>query len=289
MTPPKERICMMSDEKTGGITLNLNAVPSCIDEPAKALLNPSAKELGGFFGDLLNMITGKVHFSAEKRRIQQEHDLKAFRDGLSRKLEEKPAEHLVEPRLQVVGPAIESAKFCLEEPQISQMFQNLLANAADERYQSKLHPSFPAIIAQLSPLDAENFSLFQSKSQYPLVEYRYIFFNKTYTVVQSNVFAANPRMKTYDDSLLQSASLSSLERQGLVEISYDSYIPDEECYKVFDDMKLLLEMKKRIAVAPAGGFQHPEDDNKIVDAVASKGLVELTPLGKSFLMVCFSV
>ena len=54
-------------------------------------------------------------------------------------------------------------------------------------------------------------------------------------------------------------------------------------------MKLLLEMKKRIAVAPAGGFQHPEDDNKIVDAVASKGLVELTPLGKSFLMVCFSV
>ena len=75
MEPPKERNEIMSDEKSGGNTFNINAVPSCVDEPVKALLKPSANELGGFFGDLLSLVTGRVHFSAEKQRIQQEHDL----------------------------------------------------------------------------------------------------------------------------------------------------------------------------------------------------------------------
>ncbi len=30
----------MSDEKKCGNTFNINAVPSCIDEPVKAVLNP---------------------------------------------------------------------------------------------------------------------------------------------------------------------------------------------------------------------------------------------------------
>lgn len=55
----------MSDEKSEGNTFNINAVPSCVDEPVKALLKPSANELGGFFGDLLSLVTSRVHFSAE--------------------------------------------------------------------------------------------------------------------------------------------------------------------------------------------------------------------------------
>ena len=79
----------MSEEKITGNTINVNALPSCLDEPIKAVLTPSAKEIGGFFGDLLSIVTGKVHFTAEKRRIQQEHDLQVFKDGLVKKLEEK--------------------------------------------------------------------------------------------------------------------------------------------------------------------------------------------------------
>ena len=72
----------MSDEKSEGNTFNINAVPSCVDEPVKALLKPSANELGGFFGDLLSLVTSRVHFSAEKQRIRQEHDLQMFKDEL---------------------------------------------------------------------------------------------------------------------------------------------------------------------------------------------------------------
>ena len=132
----------MSDEKNSGNTFNINAVPSCIDEPVKAVLNPGANQIGTLFGDLLAMATSKIHFSAEKMRLQQAHDLEEFKKSLSDKLNAKPEECLVEPRMQVVGPAVENAKYCMDEPKIREMFQNLLANAADERYQSKVHPSF---------------------------------------------------------------------------------------------------------------------------------------------------
>lgn len=199
----------------------------------------------------------------------------------------KPAECLVEPRMQVVGPAIENVKYCMDEPQISEMFQNLLANAADERYQSKVHPSFPAMIAHMSPLDAENLGLFRQVDQYPIVEFRYILFDDTFRTTQSNVFAANPKMTTYAESLLQSASLSSLARQGLIDISYTTYIPEESLYRVFDEFELIQEMKKQIHPEPEGGYRHPEDDKKIVRVSAEKGRVRLTPLGESFLRVCF--
>lgn len=100
----------MSDEKNSGNTFNINAVPSCIDEPVKAVLNPGANQIGTLFGDLLAMATSKIHFSAEKMRLQQAHDLEEFKKSLSDKLNAKPEECLVEPRMQVVGPAVENGK-----------------------------------------------------------------------------------------------------------------------------------------------------------------------------------
>ena len=277
----------MSDEKNNGNVFNINAVPSCIDEPVKAVLKPGANQIGTLFGDLLSMATSKIHFTAEKMLLQQAHDLDVYKKSLGDKLNAKPEECLVEPRMQVVGPAIENVKYCMDEPQISEMFQNPLANAADERYQSKVHPSFPAMIAQMSPLDAENLGLFRQVDQYPIVEFRYILFDDTFRTAQSNVFAANPKMTTYAESLLQSASLSSLARQGLIDISYTTYIPEESLYRVFDEFELIQEMKKRIHPEPEGGYRHPEDDKKIVRVTAEKGRVGLTPLGESFLRVCF--
>ena len=68
------------------------------------------------------------------------------------------------------------------------MFQNLIANAADSRYQQEVHPAFPAMITQMSPLDAENLALFQQSEQYPIAEYRYICYNHSYKVMLTNCF-----------------------------------------------------------------------------------------------------
>lgn len=271
----------MSEEKITGNTINVNALPSCLDEPIKAVLTPSAKEIGGFFGDLLSIVTGKVHFTAEKRRIQQEHDLQVFKDGLIKKLEEKPTDCLTEPRLQVVGPAIERAAYCMGEDQIREMFQNLIANAADSRYNQKVHPSFSAIIEQLTPLDAENLKLFSDKKHYPIVNYRIVASNGSATNHFEDCFLANPKMIRRDALELQAASIGSLKRQGLLEITYMEHLTSDDYYQPFREHSL-MDKTRQLADILTVAHQCAKETADI-----EKGIVRITPFGQSFIEVCF--
>ena len=277
----------MSDEKNSGNTFNINAVPSCIDEPVKAVLKPGANQIGTLFGDLLAMATSKIHFSAEKMRLQQAHDLEEFKKSLSDKLNAKPAECLVEPRMQVVGPAVENAKFCMDEPQIRKMFQNLLANSADIRYQSQVHPSFSAMIAQMSPLDAENLELFKGGGTLPIARYKYTLENNGERAAFTNCFFENPKMIHTTDIDLQATSLSSLERQGLIEIRYDCWLLDEKLYDVFikNELRDILESE----LLQMKACEAKINDRKVQSLDFDKGIVRLTPLGKTFVSVCFDI
>ena len=278
----------MSDEKNSGNTFNINAVPSCIDEPVKAVLNPGANQIGTLFGDILAMATSKIHFSAEKMRLQQAHDLETFKKSLSDKLNAKPKECLVEPRMQVVGPAVENAKYCMDEPKIREMFQNLLANAADERYQSKVHPSFSAIIAQMSPLDAENLSLFRKKEVYPIARYKFNLSGGGEYVSFTHCFLVNSKMKTADELELQAASLSSLERQGLIEIIYGQLLLDKTVYEPFENTEIMQRSRITLSIYQAMENENTPDDMRHTSVTQQNGIVKLTPFGKEFTQVCFS-
>lgn len=278
----------MSDEKNSGNTFNINAVPSCIDEPVKAVLKPGANQIGTLFGDLLAMATSKIHFSAEKMRLQQAHDLEEFKKSLSDKLNAKPEECLVEPRMQVVGPAVENAKYCMDEPKIREMFQNLLANAADERYQSKVHPSFSAIIAQMSPLDAENLSLFRKKEVYPIARYKFNLSGGGEYVSFTHCFLVNSKMKTADELELQVASLSSLERQGLIEIIYGQLLLDKTVYEPFENTEIMQRSRITLSIYQAMENENTPDDMRHTSVTQQNGIVKLTPFGKEFTQVCFS-
>ena len=278
----------MSDEKNSGNTFNINAVPSCIDEPVKAVLKPGANQIGTLFGDLLSMATSKIHFTAEKMRLQQAHDLDVFKKSLGDKLNAKPEECLVEPRMQVVGPAIENVKYCMDEPKIREMFQNLLANAADERYQSKVHPSFSAIIAQMSPLDAENLSLFRKKEVYPIARYKFNLSGGGEYVSFTHCFLVNSKMKTADELELQAASLSSLERQGLIEIIYGQLLLDKTVYEPFENTEIMQRSRITLSIYQAMENENTPDDMRHTSVTQQNGIVKLTPFGKEFTQVCFS-
>ena len=269
----------MSEEKSEANVININAVPDCIDEPVKELLKPTASEVGSFFSDFVYLLTSGVHLSADKRRLENAYAVKAFEENLKKKIEDKPEDCLVEPRLQVVGQAMEQAKFCIEEPKIRERFENLLVNAADSRYQCEVHPSFSSIVAQMSPLDAENFSLFAKSEQYPIVEYRFWTSEKSYEIAFTNCFVANPEMSTSHELALQAASLNALEKQGLIKIFYDTYITEEKIYESFETTPIMKELKQRELIG---------NEEEFPKATFQKGAVVITQFGKAFLKVCFN-
>lgn len=104
----------------------------------------------------------------------------------------------------------------------------------------------------------------------------------------TNCFFSNPHMQEFDDILLQSASLSSLDRQGLVTISYNTHLTDADSYTSFENNEIIRVMKTAVSASPEDDFHSPRDDSLIIDATFERGRVSLTPLGKSFLKVCFS-
>lgn len=224
------------------------------------------------------MATNGIHFKAEKARIQQEHDLEVFKAGLTKKLEEKPEDCLIEPHLQVVGQAMDSAKYCLNEEEIRKMFENLIVNAADKRYQSQVHPSFPTMIAQMSPLDAENLALLRNRDAYPIVSYQLITSEDGgYADGFKNFFLGNANMQSFQDFELQAASMTSLNRLGLTEISYSEHFSDNAVYEPFKHTLVMEEMQKIV---------RNQSMYKRVDF--QRGLVRLTPMGKTFVRVCFT-
>lgn len=263
-----------------------NIIPKAVDAAIQGVTEPPAKEIGKTFEDLIYLATGPLQFAADKRRAGYEVRLEEFKKGLTQKVQDIPPENLVEPKLQVIGPALEDAKYCLESESIRDMFENLLAKAADSRYQSQVHPSFSQIIKQMSPLDAENLKYIKPNTNVPVAEY--ILTSETpgrFTVIQTNVFLANP--DAANDISQQALSLAALQQLGLISIRYDEWITDNSQYNDFRNTPFYLQCKKDLELQR---ISTPDSNNTKFPSTISmqKGVVKLTPIGEAFYQVCLA-
>ncbi len=77
-----------------------------------------------------------------------------FAADLAEKIADTHEEHLTSPPPSVAVPAMQGLSYSLDEPDLKEMYLNLLATAADDRVSESAHPSFADIIKQLSPAEA---------------------------------------------------------------------------------------------------------------------------------------
>lgn len=272
----------MPDNKTSGI------LPECIDKTTKSALVPGAKELGGYFADLIYLKTGNTRLEAAKRRAKHEHELELFKKQLADEIDSKPKEYLVEPNERIVEQAFREAQICVSEPTLREMFCHLIANAADSRYQSHIHPAFAVMLSQMTPLDAQNLEILSKASNLPVVNYKYNHPDDSFQIVFENCFLDNPLMSSEEELKLQSESLDSLKRQGLVEILYTQWLNDGQMYEKFRQTEIYKRCEKNVATPPSEGFQLPRDKDLVEKVDFQKGSVGLTPLGRAFIKVCMT-
>lgn len=257
---------------------NVDPVSNILNtEQAKNLTNPPSKSIGTALGDICDLCFGGLHEKAEKSRLIRKKNLEEFKKTLADSVDNIPEENLIEPKGSIILPAIDASKYYLDEKEIRNMFEKLIVNSMDDRITTKVHPSFTEIIKQLSPLDAQNLTLFRLDSQLPIIN----LINKAsdnFKVVFTNFFISNPDCQDFN---LQSVSISSLNRLGLVDVTYETYFSEETPYKPFLDTSFYLEIK-----AHFDNLNKINDDNHTLDY--QKGIVSVTPLGKTFIDVCLS-
>lgn len=76
--------------------------------------------------------------------------------------EEIPYEDKLMPNIDLIGQVFEDAKY-KKEPNLIELFSNLLVSSIDAYRFDYVYPSFSHIISEMSSLEAENMNLFVEK------------------------------------------------------------------------------------------------------------------------------
>ena len=266
----------MSDDNKQNPNI-INNIPNSIDNAIYNLTDKLTQSMGQTFSDIWNLVFGRSHFTYEKKKIKYEHDLEQYRQEISSSVANIPPENRIEPSVQIVAQALNNSRYCIEEKELREMFVALITKSMNSEYSNRVHPSFSSIINQMSVLDAKILQLFRKAeternlASFPICQYYFILNEKNpleRTTVPEHIFLDMPNT----DIILCSQSLSSLERFGIVSLSYNTIINTPNIYDKFLDTSFYCELKASF----------PPD----IKFGISKGAAILTPLGRSFVNIC---
>lgn len=115
------------------------------------LVQPAAKEIG--------TAAGKIVKAALSPVLAMVWGLEKIGEwlvpALAKRLKDVPKDRVVTPNPTVAGPALEALRFAGNEPDLREMYANLLANAMDAEKAHIAHPAFVEILRQLSSEEAK--------------------------------------------------------------------------------------------------------------------------------------
>lgn len=259
----------MDNNKTVNSLLNVELPPS-VDNAINNLSDKPTLVAGRIISDFMDITLGNISYLADKVRLKRSYNLEKYRQELTSSIEKIPPEKLLEPSIQITAQALEDSKYCISEKTLRDMFVSLISNSMNEDFSNYVHPSFSGIIKQMSVLNAQIIALFKNDSLPGLPVCQYCISLPgvaTIPPLPEHIFLEIPEKAITPNSI----SLESLSRFGLISISYLEYLHDEKFYEKFAVHPFFTDLQKQM---PFGKVS------------IKKGLVRLTPLGRSFVAVC---
>jgi hypothetical protein len=245
-----------------------------IEKAYDDLVHPSAKRIGEIVS-LLPRAIGVALTPLEKYVLNGEYSLKATKKLLEEKLKDVDPEQIKTPEAYVAVPALQAIAYTTDNETLRDLFANLLAKAMQEDTADTVHPAFVEIIKQLSPDDAYTLKCFKNSHNLPIVNIcgnppiateKISGFSNVHIVLHQNVFIANSEI---GDIGRQSTSITSLDRLGLVDISFDG----SSLTTSYDEFEKLAIFKNSFS-------------NVMRKVYIEKGRACLNPFGEAFINVC---
>lgn len=244
-------------------------------EVAEDLIRPTTKIIGQNIGMLVDGIFGWLGCWGEKQKIKQEQNILEFKNNLNKKISNITDENLIEPKISIIGPAIEACKYYFEEDYYREMFSNLVASSCSSKTIDKIHPAFIEIIKQLSPLDAKLLNMFKYYSTYPVADINGIHIENKISPYVGTLFFFKDINEKFNvmENLRLTTSLDNLVRLGIVmknrailemNFNYEEF-KNHFMYKNYDKAK---------------------DDDCVLKIIP--GRIELTEFGRAFISCCLS-
>jgi hypothetical protein len=200
-----------------------------------------------------------------------------FAGDLAEKTAHIPVEHLAAPHPTVAIPALEALSYSHDEPNLKEMYLNLLAAAGDDRRSDDAHPSFAEIIKQLSPGEAGQLREFLSLEHLPVARLKLMTAlpGQSFQVMRHHVLNWHtPEGEVLDDDLLD-VFVDNWIRLGLAAISYMEFVTDIP--DVADPYHWVTERPEFIRLRDQGAAMEPPRP-----ATFDRGILRRTEFGVRF-------
>lgn len=235
---------------------SLEQAAKALTEIAKPLYDDAIQPVARQVGKSLETLGGVINVALAPVALMV-HGYEIIQENLKRKLEQKlknvPKERIVQPPLTVVGPLLDQYRFASEQPDLGELYENLLASAMDEQTVRSAHPAFVHLVSQLCPDEAKLLKVIaESPFHIPKLDLMISFKDDgaggppppgTLPVIQN---LTNLDRRASLDSSLTRAYLTNLARLGVIEILSDSSLLHGDQYRSLMDHPTLKEMQAKV-------------------------------------------
>ncbi|MGE7623587.1 DUF4393 domain-containing protein [Viridibacillus sp. NPDC096237] len=253
--------------------MELNILPKFVDEAA----TPIAQSVGNSISGVWNLVFGNhVSLWLKKQEFRHQRNYEDFVNRTNAKVENIPQENLQEPEMYILGPAIEASKYYIDSEELREMFANLIASSVDSRANNITHPAFVEIIKQLSSLDASILKNFTFRKEFPIAQIRFTNDEGFYLIIYEHLMAFS---NTNNEFEMRIASISNLQRLGLINIDYNVYLDNPTYYDFVEQHPAFIKANQSLQLE-----EYTRDGFK--NYKVQKGSVNLTPLGQNFILAC---
>lgn len=255
-----------------------------IDLNVNDLLNntvvPPIDRISQTFVSLWNLTFGMIDHQNEKINIKRMLELESFKKTLESKVNDIPKENIKEPDVHITGPALEKSKYFYNEEELRNMFAKLISSNMDNRLTDYIHPSFSSIISEMNSIDAKVLYTINKPETFYKTIANIVFEKKdepyTHTPHINNFYL--PYSST---DQVASASISNLERLGLIKVDYSASFSDKKYYQEYSKSFVFN-------VVEIEYYNKVQTDEQLSHYIPKLqyGRIFITDFGKNFIKVC---
>lgn len=265
------------------------------------MLTKGAEAPAHTFGLVWKQVFGPLDVYLEKKKLNREKELNDYALSIEKNVLEIPEEHLQEPDLSILGPALEASKYYISKEIIRDLFAEIVSASFDDRKNDLVHHSYVEIVKQLSSEDVKTLYCLEHVSG--LLRLKAVSSYKGFEIIEPLIL-----LKSYSSIQTTAISLVNLERLGLIELNFNNQLNKKELYNDFFKSEVYQEYqnfneKKRSAYKSMFSYieTHGREKAKIdldlddytIDYTSSEfhievdyGIARLTALGTSFFEIC---
>ena len=259
----------------------MKVVPDVYEDGAKQTVTESGK-IAGRIPRAINAALAGIDIWIMNR----EYKVAEVKKILEQKLENVNPDNIVPPEPYIAVPAWQAISYSMDNDELREMYANLLAKAMNIETKNNVHPAYVEIIKQMSPLDAKNLSVICESDGLPIASFCYEYADGSKSGNTPLIFLDN---QDEEDYLFQATSISSLSRLGLINIDFEHMVFNKDEYKKFEKSEVYTEMKNINADEAYNVYNFPKDKFHNSNINMNKGVIDLTPMGDSFVDVCIKL